>query len=95
MRKIHFSWTVFFQSLIRSFILATEEGAKGEGYFHDDTVPTFFRRIAWSPDGNLLVCPTGKAGENNSSFVFARAALPYAVLELPVSGLDSDRAFHY
>jgi hypothetical protein len=29
--------------------------------FHDDTVPTFFRRLAFSPDGSVLVCPTGKA----------------------------------
>ena len=82
-------------SLLVSFCLflnlpfvAAEDGAKGEGYFHDDTVPTFFRRIAWSPDGNLLVCPTGKVGENNSTFLFARAALPYAVLELPVGSFD-------
>lgn len=27
--------------------------------FADETVPTFFRRASWSPDGCLLVTPTG------------------------------------
>ena len=68
--------------------------ARTDGFFHDDSVPTFFRRIAWSPDGNLLVCPTGKlkiekAEENseekaiNVTHVFTRASMPYPVLHLP------------
>ncbi len=64
-----------------------QEGVKG-GYFHDDTVPTFFRRIAFSPDGSLLVCPTGRAigaaeGMTNATHVFTRASLPFPVLQLP------------
>ncbi|XP_055322411.1 chromatin assembly factor 1 subunit B [Sitodiplosis mosellana] len=27
--------------------------------FHDDTLPTFYRRLCYSPDGNLLVVPSG------------------------------------
>jgi chromatin assembly factor 1 subunit B len=64
-----------------------QEGVKG-GYFHDDTVPTFFRRIAYSPEGSLLVCPTGRAigapeGVTNATHVFTRASLPFPVLQLP------------
>ena len=60
-----------------------EENVKADAYFHDDTVPTFFRRIAWSPDGNLLVCPTGASKEINCSYVFSRKSFPHAILELP------------
>ncbi|KAK3252900.1 3-oxoacyl-[acyl-carrier-protein] synthase [Cymbomonas tetramitiformis] len=27
--------------------------------FHDDTLPSFFRRLAWSPDGTFLAVPAG------------------------------------
>eukprot|EP00948_MAST-09A_sp_MAST-9A-sp1_P003099 g3099.t1 len=27
--------------------------------FYDESVPTFFRRLDWSPDGSLLIAPTG------------------------------------
>lgn len=27
--------------------------------YADETIPSFFRRLAWSPDGKLLVTPTG------------------------------------
>nr|CAB3481836.1 unnamed protein product [Digitaria exilis] len=27
--------------------------------FHDETLPSFFRRLAWSPDGSFLVLPAG------------------------------------
>lgn len=28
--------------------------------FHDESMPSFFRRCAWSPDGALLVLPAGE-----------------------------------
>lgn len=28
-------------------------------YFHDDTFKSYFRRLAFSPDGNLLITPSG------------------------------------
>lgn len=28
-------------------------------YFHDDTFKSYFRRITFSPDGNLLIAPSG------------------------------------
>ena len=27
--------------------------------FHDDTLTSFFRRLAWSPDGSFLLVPSG------------------------------------
>lgn len=35
--------------------------------FHDDTLQTFFRRLSWSPDGTLLVVPSGVAELDGSS----------------------------
>ena len=34
--------------------------------FADETVPSFFRRLAWSPDGLLLITPSGIFRETNS-----------------------------
>lgn len=27
--------------------------------FHDERLPSFFRRLAWSPDGSFLLVPAG------------------------------------
>lgn len=49
--------------------------------FADETVPTFFRRLAWSPDGSFLVTPTGLLKEKALqkaefvSHIFVRHAL--------------------
>ena len=46
--------------------------------FHDDTLRSFFRRLAFSPDGQLLITPAGlmetSKGPTNATFVFARGA---------------------
>ncbi len=50
--------------------------------FHDDTLQTFFRRLTFSPDGNLIVVPSGVAvaeGSNdkplNTTYIFTRNSL--------------------
>lgn len=35
--------------------------------FHDDTLQTFFRRLCFSPDGELLIAPSGVAELNSDS----------------------------
>ena len=46
--------------------------------FHDDTLRSFFRRLAFSPEGQLLITPAGlmetSKGQTNATFVFARGA---------------------
>ncbi|KAI0209118.1 Chromatin assembly factor 1 subunit B [Lamellibrachia satsuma] len=60
--------------------------------FHDDTMKSFFRRLAFSPDGHLLIVPTGcvegSQGSQltNTTYVFSRANLSRPVLHLPGSG---------
>uniref|UniRef100_A0A182M5X1 CAF1B/HIR1 beta-propeller domain-containing protein n=1 Tax=Anopheles culicifacies TaxID=139723 RepID=A0A182M5X1_9DIPT len=49
--------------------------------FHDDTLQTFFRRLCFSPDGNLIVTPSGVAEIEgvskplNTTYIFTRNSL--------------------
>ncbi|XVF16966.1 hypothetical protein REPUB_Repub10bG0076500 [Reevesia pubescens] len=57
--------------------------------FHDETLPSFFRRLAWSPDGSFLVVPAGSykmsaSSETvNATYVFSRKDLSRPSLQLP------------
>uniref|UniRef100_A0A5B6ZBT3 CAF-1 p60 homolog n=1 Tax=Davidia involucrata TaxID=16924 RepID=A0A5B6ZBT3_DAVIN len=57
--------------------------------FHDETLPSFFRRLAWSPDGSFLLVPAGSykfspASEPvNTAYVFSRKDLSRPALLLP------------
>lgn len=56
--------------------------------FLDDSVPTFFRRPTWSPDGSLLVCPTAfcKSSDGSkvpSTMVYVRGSFNSPALHLP------------
>lgn len=61
--------------------------------FHDESMSSFFRRLSFSPDGNLLVAPGGRVEVNdkaiNVSWVFTRSSLPKPVLYLPCSDKPS------
>jgi chromatin assembly factor 1 subunit B len=35
------------------------EDSKKTRLFHDDTLKTFYRRLTFSPDGQLLIAPSG------------------------------------
>lgn len=57
--------------------------------FHDETLPSFFRRLAWSPDGLFLLAPAGSYKISSSSetvntaYVFSRKDLSRPSLQLP------------
>ncbi|XP_050204251.1 chromatin assembly factor 1 subunit FAS2 [Mercurialis annua] len=57
--------------------------------FHDETLPSFFRRLAWSPDGSFLVVPAGSykissaSDTVNATYVFSRKDLTRPALMLP------------
>ncbi len=69
--------------------------AKTQGMFLDETVPTFFRRLAFSPDGALLLIPTARyqgvasnRGDDpppsrNVLFAFRREELKKPVMYFP------------
>ena len=57
------------------------EQFKNVRLFHDDTFQSFFRRLDMSPDGQLLVIPSGvleidgEASIKNCTYVFSRTDL--------------------
>ena len=56
--------------------------------FKDETLPSFFRRLSYSPDGRILVVPSGQYKLDsdttaNCTYVFSRACLFKPVLYLP------------
>ncbi|KAF3438387.1 hypothetical protein FNV43_RR21149 [Rhamnella rubrinervis] len=57
--------------------------------FHDETLPSFFRRLAWSPEGSFLLVPTGSYKIStthesiNTTYVFSRKDLSRPAIQLP------------
>ncbi|XP_057416845.1 chromatin assembly factor 1 subunit FAS2 isoform X2 [Lotus japonicus] len=57
--------------------------------FHDETLPSFFRRLAWSPDGSFLLVPAGSYKINtaseavNAAYIFSRKDLSRPAIQLP------------
>ncbi|KAG7539201.1 WD40 repeat [Arabidopsis suecica] len=57
--------------------------------FHDETLPSFFRRLSWSPDGSFLLIPAGSFKVSptseavNATYVFSRKDLSRPALQLP------------
>ncbi|XAR73191.1 hypothetical protein NMG60_11007084 [Bertholletia excelsa] len=79
------------QHVLAKLELQTEDESKPakNHLFHDETLPSFFRRLAWSPDGSFLVVPAGSykflpASEPvNTAYVFSRKDLTRPALMLP------------
>ncbi|XP_067010569.2 chromatin assembly factor 1 subunit B [Anabrus simplex] len=73
--------------------LPVPEGSPLEGkvvrLFHDDTLKSFFRRLSFSPDGEILVAPTGfieipdSDKHCNATYIFTRSELNKPVVYLP------------
>ncbi|URE22400.1 Chromatin assembly factor 1 subunit [Musa troglodytarum] len=57
--------------------------------FHDETLPSFFRRLAWSPDGTFLLVPAGTYKYSSSSetvntaYILSRRDLSRPAVQLP------------
>ncbi|XP_033636137.1 chromatin assembly factor 1 subunit B-like isoform X1 [Asterias rubens] len=57
--------------------------------FHDDSMKSFFRRLTFSPDGQLLIVPSGslEVGDSstscNTTYIFTRSSVPRPVMYLP------------
>ncbi|XP_058731051.1 chromatin assembly factor 1 subunit FAS2 isoform X2 [Vicia villosa] len=57
--------------------------------FHDETLPSFFRRLSWSPDGSFLLVPAGSykigtASESvNAAYIFSRKDLSRPAIQIP------------
>lgn len=66
---------------------STEKGTFKARLFFDDTLQSYFRRLSFTPDGELLIVPSGiiEKGEKvtNSCYVFSRHVLNKPALSLP------------
>ncbi|CAL9164970.1 unnamed protein product, partial [Musa hybrid cultivar] len=57
--------------------------------FHDETLPSFFRRLAWSPDGTFLLVPAGtyrysfSSETVNTAYILSRRDLSRPAVQLP------------
>ncbi|VFQ63530.1 unnamed protein product [Cuscuta campestris] len=66
-----------------------ESKAVKSNLFLDETLPSFFRRLSWSPDGSFLLVPAGSykcssaSAPTNTAFVFSRNDLSRPALILP------------
>eukprot|EP00898_Chlorokybus_atmophyticus_P003827 jgi/Chlat1/4445/Chrsp29S00330 len=71
-----------------------EDGKKPakEYIFHDENMPSFFRRLAWSPDGSFLVLPAGLHRKMadvpavNAAYVYSRRDWTKPALLIPGGG---------
>lgn len=66
---------------------STEKGTFKARLFYDDTLQSFFRRLTFTPDGELLIVPSGivEKGEkiHNTCYIFSRHAPNKPVISLP------------
>ncbi|KAJ0040754.1 hypothetical protein Pint_27244 [Pistacia integerrima] len=66
--------------------------------FHDETLPSFFRRLAWSPDGSFLLVPAAKLEQNlwlhksreGTDFVFSNVSVCVSNTFMKVIVIHSD-----
>ncbi|XP_065909488.1 chromatin assembly factor 1 subunit B-like [Dysidea avara] len=62
--------------------------------FHDETISTFFRRLSFSPDGSVLIVPTGKVDgiskmPLNATYIFTRNNFSKPVAYLPAGDMPT------
>lgn len=63
-----------------------------ERLYMDENVPSFFRRLDWTPDGSALIAPCGQSPSENgevtpTSFLYVRNCWDHPAIRLP--GLPS------
>lgn len=64
-------------------------GTKRVYLFHDETLPSFFRRLSWSPDGSFAVIPSGVYKEDadsqelHTAYLYARGKWTSPIAHIP------------
>ncbi|XP_074642956.1 chromatin assembly factor 1 subunit B-like [Tubulanus polymorphus] len=79
---------------VTKLVTSADKGkSKLSRMFHDDSMKSFFRRLCFSPDGELLITPAGciESGDSvlNTSYIFTRGSFSRPALHLPVDGKAS------
>lgn len=66
-----------------------DKAIKAQHLFHNETLPSFFRRLAWSPDASFLIVPSGlhkiapADPPCNASYIYSRRDLSRPCIRLP------------
>ncbi|GFU17641.1 chromatin assembly factor 1 subunit B [Nephila pilipes] len=68
--------------------VTTEKGSTRARLFFDDTLKSYFRRLCFTPDGELLIVPSGilereEEKFQNTTYIFSRHAPNKPVIHLP------------
>ncbi|GFQ95064.1 chromatin assembly factor 1 subunit B [Trichonephila clavata] len=68
--------------------VTTEKGSTRARLFFDDTLKSYFRRLSFTPDGELLIVPSGILERDeekfqNTTYIFSRHAPNKPVIHLP------------
>ncbi|GFV78855.1 chromatin assembly factor 1 subunit B [Trichonephila clavipes] len=68
--------------------VTTEKGTTRARLFFDDTLKSYFRRLSFTPDGELLIVPSGILERDeekfqNTTYIFSRHAPNKPVIHLP------------
>ncbi|KAG8192070.1 hypothetical protein JTE90_025334 [Oedothorax gibbosus] len=68
--------------------VTTEKGSVRAHLFYDNTLQSYYRRLCFTPDGELLLVPSGilerdEEKSQNTTYVFSRHSLTKPVAQLP------------
>ncbi|XP_054258509.1 chromatin assembly factor 1 subunit B [Macrosteles quadrilineatus] len=66
-----------------------EPESKPAHYFHDDTLKSFFRRLTFTPDGQLLIVPSGLVEELDKKSTHCTILFHRNCLQKPIAFLPS------
>jgi chromatin assembly factor 1 subunit B len=64
-------------------------GTKRVYLLHDETLPSFFRRLSWSPDGSFVMIPSGvykedaESQEMHTAYLYARGKWASPIAHIP------------
>ena len=67
----------------------SESHPQRHALFHDESMPSFFRRPSWSPDGSFVIVPAGiyredaSAIEQNTAYLYARGKWASPIAHIP------------
>jgi len=70
-------------------VSSSDGDTKRISLFHDENLPSFFRRLAWSPDGSFVVIPSGiyredaDAPEVHTAYLYARGKWSAPIAHVP------------
>lgn len=63
--------------------------------FHDDTFRSFYRRLTYTPDGSLIIVPSGIIESSSADETFSNATIVFARHNIRECVFNAERLFIY